>query len=56
MRGRYEYQPEPFSQIDLESLIPKGHLLRRVDQVLDLSFLLELTAPLYSQWRPSIDP
>lgn len=58
MQGRNEYQPELFSQIDIEGMIPKGHLLRRVDRVLNLSFLSELTAPLYSQsqGRPSIDP
>ncbi len=58
MQGRHEYQPQLFSAIDVESLIPKSHLLRRIDRVLDLSFLAELTAPLYSksQGRPSIDP
>lgn len=58
MQGRHQYQPELFSQIDYEQLIPKGHLLRRVDRVLDLSFLHEMTAPLYSaeKGRPSIDP
>jgi len=58
MQGHHEYQPELFSVIDIERLIPQGHLLRRIDKVLDLSFLPELTAPLYSQsqGRPSIDP
>lgn len=58
MQGRHEFQPELFSAIDFEQLIPKSHLLRRIDKVLDLSFLPKLTAPLYSQnqGRPSIDP
>lgn len=58
MQGQHQYQPELFSTIDFEMLIPKGHLLRRIDKVLDLSFLPKLTAPLYSQsqGRPSIDP
>src|SRR5271154_4718093 len=58
MQGKHEYQPELFATIDFEILIPKGHLLRRIDKVLDLSFLPELTAPLYSEshGRPSIDP
>jgi transposase len=58
MQGKHEYQPELFSQIDYEHLIPKGHLLRRVDRVLDLSFLPTLTKPLYAEavGRPSIDP
>lgn len=58
MQGHHEYQPELFSSIDIETLIPKQHLLRRVDRVLNLDFLSELTAPHYSQshGRPSIDP
>jgi transposase len=58
MQGRHQYQPELFSQIDYEQLIPPGHLLRRVDRALDLSFLRERTAPLYAseKGRPSIDP
>lgn len=58
MQGQHHYQPELFSQIDYEKLIPKSHQLRRIDKVLDLSFLRELTAPLYAaeKGRPSIDP
>ena len=42
----------------LEALIPPSHLLRKIDKVLDLSFLRELTASFYTseQGRPSIDP
>ncbi len=58
MQGQHHYHPELFSQIDYENLIPKSHLLRRIDRVLDLSFLKELTATLYAseKGRPSIDP
>ena len=58
MQGRHFYQPELFSAVNVERLIPRGHLLRRVDSVLKLDFLYELTAPLYSEsrGRPSIDP
>jgi transposase len=58
MQGRHQFQPELFSQIDYESLIPQGHLLRKIDRVLDLNFLTQLTAPMYSNGsgRPSIDP
>jgi transposase len=58
MQGHHEYQPELFSMVDVEKLVPRGHLLRRIDKVLDLSFLSALTKPLYSQdqGRPSIDP
>ena len=58
MQGRHEYQAELFAAVDAESLIPRGHLLRRINRILDLSFLPALTAPLYTQGRgrPSIDP
>tara|TARA_B110001454_G_C12723234_1_gene436044 strand:+ start:28643 stop:29026 length:384 start_codon:yes stop_codon:yes gene_type:complete len=58
MQGQHQYQPELFSQIDYESLIPKNHLLHRIDNVLNLSFLSELTKLLYSSGfgRPSIAP
>lgn len=36
MQGKHEDQPELFSQIDYEHLIPKGHLLRRIDRVLEM--------------------
>ena len=58
MQGRQEYQPHLFSEIRMESLIPEKHLLRRIDQLLDFSFVREMTAPLYceNKGRQSIDP
>lgn len=58
MQGQHQFQPELFSQIDYEALIPKTHLLRKIDRILDLSFLPSLTAHLYSEsvGRPSVDP
>ena len=58
MQGKQIGQPELFSTIDLESFIPKNHLLRKVDKVLDLEFLYDLTEDLYcpDNGRPSIDP
>lgn len=47
--GQHQFQPALFTQIDYESLIPKSHLLRRIDCVLDLAFLPELTKPLYAE-------
>ena len=45
-------------EIDLESFVPQDHPLRRVNRVLDLSFLRELTTHCYADGlgRPSIDP
>lgn len=58
MMGRQDFQPQLFSSISIESLIPQNHLLRRIDRLLDLNFVRELTMELYSQnnGRPSIDP
>lgn len=58
MIGHQEYQPKLFSTVDMESLIPPNHLLRKIDKALDLSFIREMAAPLYcvDNGRPSIDP
>ena len=58
MQGNHKFQPELFAQIDDRALIPKHHLLRRIDKVLDLSLVKKLTQRFYGdrQGRPSIDP
>ena len=58
MQGSNHFQPELFVQIDYQALIPKHHILRHIDKVLDLSFVKPLTKKFYSdtQGRPSIDP
>ena len=33
--------------VTLEGLVPKDHLLRRIDDVVDFSFIHELAAPYY---------
>lgn len=49
--------PSLFQAVDIESLVPLDHLLRRIDKVLDLSFVRELTAATYAEHgRPSYDP
>lgn len=58
MQGKQSFDPRAKIEIELESFVPEGHLLRRVDRLLDLSFLRELTAACYADGlgRPSIDP
>ena len=58
MQGNHKFQPELFVQIDNQALIPKHHLLRRIDKVLALSFVKKLMQRFYgdTQGRPSIDP
>jgi hypothetical protein len=58
MQGVHAFEPKTKASIDLDSFVAEGHFLRRIDGVLDLSFVRELTAPRYAvqQGRPSIDP
>ena len=44
--------------VTIEDLMPQGHFLRKLEAALDLSFVYEETAPLYSRklGRPPIDP
>lgn len=58
MQGVHAFDPKATVNIDLESFVAADHFLRRVDRVLDLSFVRDLTAPRYAvqQGRPSIDP
>jgi transposase len=44
--------------VTLEALVPKDHLLRRIDAVIDFSFIHDLVAPLYclDNGRPALDP
>ena len=42
----------------LENLVPDNHLLRKIDKVIDFSFINEICAPYYCQdnGRPAIEP
>jgi len=44
--------------IDLESLVPEKHLLRKIDEIIDFEFIREIVKEFYSDdlGRPSIDP
>ena len=57
MMGRQEAAAELFYRFSMETHVPAEHLLRRVDAVLDLSFVRASLAEHYSHTgRPSIDP
>ena len=50
MQGQHRYQPQLFflcRYADIESYIPANHILRKIAQVLDLSFVKKITAPYY---------
>ena len=44
--------------VGIDSLVPKEHLLRKIDKAVDFSRLYEMVEPLYSEdnGRPSVDP
>ena len=58
MQGVHAFDPKATASIDLESFVAADHFLRRVDRILELSFVRELTAACYAdgRGRPSIDP
>jgi transposase len=58
MQGVHAFDPKVKASIDLESFVAEEHFLRRLDRVLDLSFIRELTVACYAdgKGRPSIDP
>ena len=43
--------------VDMASLIPENHLLRKIDGMVSFDFIYGLLAPYYSATgRPSVDP
>jgi len=57
MQGKQWSQQPLFISGNLSELIPKSHKLRKIDRVLRLGFLRELTSSFYSKkGRSSVDP
>ena len=48
MQGVQAFEPKAKASIDLESFVAEDHFLRRINCILDLSFIRELTAPRYA--------
>jgi hypothetical protein len=48
MQGVQAFDPNVKSSIDLESFVAEDHFLSRIDRILDLSFIRELTAARYA--------
>lgn len=44
--------------VSIEELVPQDHLLRKIEQYIDFSFIIEKVRPYYSEdnGRPSLDP
>lgn len=53
-----EHKRSQVQMIDIESLVPENHLVRKIESVIDFEFVRELVKDLYSEdkGRPSIDP
>ena len=46
-----------FEVIDIDAMVPKNHLLRKIQDCLQFNFIYEKTQDLYAQTgRPSVDP
>lgn len=58
MQGQQVFQPTISLGLDLDSFIPSHHLLRKIDKLIDFTFIRSLTEPYYCKdnGRPSIDP
>ncbi|MHC4478569.1 MAG: transposase [Planctomycetota bacterium] len=57
MQGCKHFEPRLFYQVSLEQFVPKDHLVRRLDELLDFAWVRRSTAEYYSHTgRPSIDP
>ncbi|WP_114499231.1 IS1182 family transposase [Fontibacillus phaseoli] len=57
LRSNREKQ-QAYEFVSIEDLVPKDHLLRKVDKYIDFSFIDEKVRPLYcaDNGRPAIDP
>ena len=58
MMTKKDEQRQTIQMIDIESLVPAEHLVRKIEGVIDFEFVRELVKDLYSEdhGRPSIDP
>ncbi|MDT0669696.1 transposase, partial [Mammaliicoccus sciuri] len=58
MLNKSENKRDQYEMISVSELVPKNHLLRKVDKILDLNFVYELVEDKYclDNGRPSIDP
>src|ERR671939_1043049 len=55
--GQKTFVPKVGQGVNLEERVPQDHLLRRIAEVIDFSFVRQLTARFYSHTgQPGIDP
>jgi len=57
MMGRRHFAQKLYYQLSLDRLVPHDHLLRRIAEAIDFSFIRSLCRPFYSHTgQPSVDP
>ena len=57
MQGKKEFKQRIYYNIDLDSLVPKDHFLKRLNRLLSFDFVRSITKDYYSHTgKPSIDP
>jgi transposase len=57
MMGHRRFAAKLYYQLSLDRLVPSDHLLRRIAEVIDFSFVYPLARPYYSHTgQPSVDP
>lgn len=57
MQGKKEFSQRIYYNINLDSLIPEDHLLKRLDKLVSFDFVRDITKDYYSHTgKPSIDP
>lgn len=57
MQGKKKFEGKIYYQINLDSLVPEDHFLRRLDKLVSFNFVRNITKNYYSHTgKPSIDP
>ena len=57
MMGQRDFETKLYYQLSLDQLVPQDHLLRRIAEAVDFSFVRPLCRPYYSHTgQPSVDP
>jgi len=57
VQGKKKFEGKIYYQINLDSLVPEDHLLKRLDSLVSFEFVRNMTKKYYSHTgKPSIDP
>jgi transposase len=57
MMGKKDFKPRIFYRLSLEKMVPQDHLVRALEEILDMNFIRGLCRKYYSHTgQPSVDP